>query len=296
MAKKSKLEKNKQLTPFAITATIFLTIYSLTLILPLCWAVFSSLKLQGDFINTVFSWPQKGFQWGNWIKALTDMSTGVPWGRGTREVYLYEMFGYSIFYSVVTGLISEFSRSACAYVAARYKHLGWTKFMHTLVLILMVVSFPSNLAVTIGFYKFTHLYNNLVLVSIMSFGFTGTSFLYFYAAYSGVSKEYSEAAEVDGANQFTIMIQIIMPMVKNIFIALFILNFIATWNDYSTSLVYLPSYPMVAYGLYLYQSDTNATIPLKLASCALVIIPTLTVFIVFRNRIVSNLSIGGLKG
>lgn len=294
MVKKSKLEKNKQLTPFAIIATVFLTIYSLTLVLPLCWAVFSSLKIgNGDFINTVFAWPKKGLHFSNWISALADMKTKTDSGR---EVYLYEMFFYSIIYSVSTGLISEFSRSACAYVAARYKHLGWTKFVHTLVIILMVVSFPSNLATTIGFYKLTGMYDNLFLVCIMSFGFTGTSFLYFYAAYSGVSREYSEAAEIDGANQFTIMIKIMMPMVKNIFIALFILNFIATWNDYSTSLVYLQSYPMVAYGLYLYQNDTNATIPLKLASCALVIMPTLAVFIIFRNRIVSNISIGGLKG
>jgi len=88
-------------------------------------------------------------------------------------------------------------------------------------------------------------------------------------------------------------------MVKNIFIALFMLDFIASWNDYSVSLVYLPSYPMVAYGLYVYNMDTgNASsgVPLKLAGSALVILPTLTIFIVFRNKIVSNLSIGGLKG
>lgn len=298
MKRLSKLERNKKLTPFAITATILLTLYSFLLIFPLLWAVFSSLKLQIDFINTVFAWPKFGFQWGNWIKAFVEIEVPVLSSSGSRNVQLYEMFFYSLVYAVSTGLIGVFSRSACAYVAAKYKHLKWTAFVHTLVIILMIVSFPSNLAVSIKFYKITGLYNNFIMCCVMSFGFTGANFLYFYAAYCGVSSEYAEAAEIDGANQLTIMLKIMMPMVKNIFIALFMLDFIAVWNNYQTSLVYLPRYPMVAYGLYIYQNATGGSsgVPLKLAGCALVIIPTLTIFIIFRNKIVSNLSIGGLKG
>lgn len=302
MKKKSILEKNKKLTPFAILATIFLTLYSLALVLPLFWAVFSSLKLQIDFIDTVFAWPKYGFKWENWVKAFTNISITVPSASsrvGTRKVQLLEMFLYSLVYSVCTGFIGVFSRSACAYVVAKYKHLRWTGLVHSLVIILMIISFPSNLAISIKFSKLVGLYNNFLGRCLMSFGFTGTSFLYFYAAYCGLSREYAEAAEIDGASQLMVMLRVMMPMVKNIFIALFMLDFIASWNDYSVSLVYLPSYPMVAYGLYVYNMDTgNASsgVPLKLAGSALVIIPTLTIFIVFRNKIVSNLSIGGLKG
>jgi len=301
MKKKSILERNKKLTPFAILATLFLTIYSLLLVLPLFWAVFSSLKLQIDFIETVFAWPKYGFKFENWLEAFTKISITVKSASsvtGTRPVQLIEMFFYSLVYSVCTGFIGVFSRSACAYVVAKYRHLKWTTLIHSLVIVLMIVSFPSNLATSIKFSKITGLYNNFIGRCIMSFGFTGTHFLYFYAAYRGLSREYAEAAEIDGASQLTVMLKVMMPMVKNIFIALFMLDFIASWNDYSVSLIYLPSYPMVAYGLYVYNMTTGGAsgIPLKLAGCSLVIIPTLTLFIIFRNKIVSNLSIGGLKG
>ena len=298
MKKLSKLERAKRTTPFLIGATIFIALYSLTLILPLIWAVFSSLKVSIDFQNTVFAWPKYGFHLENWYNAFFEIELNVMTAKGPRDVYLLEMFGYSIIYSVGTAFIACFSRSACAYVVAKYRHLGWTKLVHTLVIILMIISFPSNLAITIKFYKLIGLYNNFIGCIIMSFGFNGSHFLYFYAAYCGVSSEYAEAAEIDGANQLTIMLRIMMPMVKNIFMGLFILNFIAVWNDYSPSLVFLPSYPMVAYGLYAYQFKTQGanSVPLKLAGCTLVILPTLALFVIFKDKIVSNLSIGGLKG
>ena len=186
----------------------------------------------------------------------------------------------------------------CAYVVARYSHLKWTRAIHVLVIVLLTVAFPGNIAVTIAFYKMMHLYNNLfmcILVSALSFG--GPHFLYLYAAYSSLSREYAESAQIDGANQFTIMFRIMMPMVKNIFIAVFILEFIGHWNDYNPSLLYLPNYPMLTYALYRFQhSIPQPDIPVRLAASTIVMIPTLILFVVFRNQIMSNLSIGGLKG
>lgn len=296
---KKTLEEKKRLTPFLIVAAILIGVYSLTLILPLVWAAFSSLKLGIDFADTVFAWPKYGFQWENWVDSFEKISIKVmKQGQGLTTITFIQMFGYSLIYCVCASFINVFSRSACAYVVAKYKDLGWTKFIHTLVIILMTVSFPSNLAITIKFYKFTGMYDNFIFCILMSFGFSGTYFLYFYAAYSGVSKEYMEAAEVDGANQLIIMLKLIMPMVTNFFVALFILQFIAYWNDYTASLVYLPSYPMVSYGLFKYQFATGGTssVPMKLSGCTLVFIPTLILFIVFRNKIISSVSIGGLKG
>ena len=221
MKRESKLERAKRTTPFLIGATVVIAVYSLTLILPLLWAMFSSLKVSIDFADTVFAWPKYGFHPENWYNAFYEIEINVMVSKGTRNVYLLEMFGYSLLYCVGTSFISCFSRSACAYVVAKYRDLRWTKFVHTLVIILMIVSFPSNLAVTIKFYKLVGLYNNLAACIIMSFGFNGSHFLYFYAAYCGVSSEYAEAAEIDGANQLTIMLKIMMPMVKNIFMGLF---------------------------------------------------------------------------
>ncbi len=300
MAKSFK--KNQKRTVFAIVATVLLTAYSLLLILPLFWSVFSSLKTMRDFNGNPFGWPKYGFHFSNYLETLKSLYVVIFTDTGSRQVLLPEMFLNSIVWAVGSSLVAEFTRSACAYVVAKFGNTHkWTKGVHTLVLILMIVSFPTNLVSAIQFNRWVGMYDNMLLRIVGSINFTGPHFLYFYAAYKGVSKEYSEAAYVDGASQFTVMFKVIMPMIRNIFMALFLLSFITAWNDYSTSLVYMPSYPTVAYGLFRIQNNgavgkLAASVPHKLASCALVIIPTLTVFIIFKDKMVGNLSIGGLKG
>jgi len=276
-----------------------LLIYSLSLVLPLVWAIISSFKSDIDFTSTPFAIVSyDGVQWGNISKAFKTMSINVIGDDGSvKSIGLLAMLFYSIIYSVGVSFVANASRSMCAYVCARYSHLKLTKFVYGLVIVLMTISFPSNLAVTIKFFKLVGIYDNLFMTIITSITFGGGHFLYFYAAYVGLSKEYSEAASIDGANQFQVMFKVMMPMCKNIFIALFMLEFIAHWNDYTPNVVYLKSYPMLAYALYHFRLKTpQPSIPLQLSSSTLVIIPTLAIFIIFKDKIMSNLTIGGLKG
>ena len=90
-----------------------------------------------------------------------------------------------------------------------------------------------------------------------------------------------------------------LPMVRTTILALFILGFIGSWNDYQTPMVYLPSMPTIAYGLFRfrYSSDSLVSaIPMQITGCVVVMIPIMILFIVFRNKIMGNLALGGIKG
>lgn len=297
MKKYTKLENKQRTTPFLIVASVIICIYCVSLILPLVWVIFSCFKFNPDFIKNPFGLPKFGFTWTN-FGAISKIGVQLTSAEGIRIVGVAEMFLYSIIYAVGVSFVANFSRCVCAYIAAKYRHLRWPVFLHAFVVFLMTFSFPSNLAVTIKFYKMMRMYDNLAMCLITSVAFGGANFLYFYAAFVGVSNEYAEAASLDGAGRFTIMFRIIMPMIKNIFIALFMLEFITHWNDYNPSLIFLPSYPMLAYGLWRFQYQKTPSIPVlqQMATTVVVIVPTLTVFILFKDKIVSNLAIGGLKG
>ncbi|MBE5736999.1 MAG: carbohydrate ABC transporter permease [Clostridiales bacterium] len=299
MAKRTKLEKASVRTPFLIILSIIIGIYCLSLVIALLWSVLSSLK--SDFAFSMYPFkiqPLSEWQFINYSRAFLEAEVEISVNGGTEYVGFVNMLLYSLIYSIGVAFLSNFTRSMCAYVVARYRHLRWTNAIHVLVIVLLTVAFPGNLAVTIAFYKMMNMYNNIFLCVVVSaFSFSGPHFLYMYAAFSSLSKEYAESAEIDGANQATVMFKIMMPMVKNIFIAVFILDFIALWNDYNPSLLYLPNYPMLSYALFRFQHHTPAPdIPVRLAASTIVIMPTLLLFILFRNQIMSNLSIGGLKG
>jgi ABC-type glycerol-3-phosphate transport system permease component len=127
----------------------------------------------------------------------------------------------------------------------------------------------------------------------------GLYYLLFHAAFKNLSWGYAEAAEIDGASEWTIMVKIMFPLVASTFGVIMLLFFISYWNDYMTPLLYLPSYPTIAVGLYKFYSapgQQTGLIPMQLTGCMLVMVPILIIFIIFRNKIMSNVAIGGLKG
>ena len=65
-----------------------------------------------------------------------------------------------------------------------------------------------------------------------------------------------------------------------------LIQFIANWNDFQTPLLYLPSHPTLAVGLFNFQGSTVNDIsstPLKLAGALMVFIPTFIIFIFFTK-------------
>lgn len=298
MAKENKNKlirrENNGLGP--IIWTIILGIYSASLIIPLVWAVLSSLKGTIEFTKYPFSLPQV-WKFSNYIDSFKKLYVIVISGAGSRRVYLIEMFMYSLYYAGGLGFVAELSRACCAYCAAKFRHLPEMRFMHAFTVALMVITLPGSLAASINMRKFLGIYNNPLGELFLTFGFTGAHFLYFYAAFKGVSTGYMEAARIDGAGEYRIFLTIMLPLIRNTFFALFLLTFIAQWNAYNISLEYWPSYPVVAYGLFKFRSQSSPpSVPIQLAGCSLVILPTLTLFIAFRKQLIGNLSIGGIKG
>ena len=294
--KTTKLQHKEKRTAFAMSATIIMAIYSFTLIFPLLWAIMSSLKGANDFVLRPFELPTR-WRWEHYVDAFTKLSVKIEMGNTSRRVYLAEMFAYSLYISVVFAFVAEFTRAACGYCCAKFRNHREMRFMHSMVVVLLVISLPSSLAAAIVMRQTYGIYDSLIGETLIQIGFTGTNFLFYYAAFKGVSTGYMEAARIDGAGEYQIFFRIMLPLIKGTFLALYVLDFIGIWNNYTISLEYLPSYPVVAYGLYVFRSSSAATnVPLQLAGCSLVILPTLALFLIFKDKLIGSLSIGGLKG
>ncbi|MCL2751265.1 MAG: ABC transporter permease subunit, partial [Firmicutes bacterium] len=109
---------------------------------------------------------------------------------------------------------------------------------------------------------------------------------------------YAEAVYVDGGGEYTVLFRIMLPVALPPMSALFIMACIGAWNDYMTVILYLPSYPTIASGLYeiQYLFERDARLPLYFAALIISIIPVLTLFALFSGKIMKNMTVGGLKG
>lgn len=127
--------------------------------------------------------------------------------------------------------------------------------------------------------------------------FLGTYFLVFHATFKNTPKDYSEAAYIDGGGNFTVLFRIVIPMIRNIFFTVMLLQFVTFWNDFNTPLIYMPNNPTLALGIYVMDNlnDNSFTIPMRLASCMIGLLPVLVLFLIFHERLLGKISMGGLK-
>jgi ABC-type glycerol-3-phosphate transport system permease component len=124
-------------------------------------------------------------------------------------------------------------------------------------------------------------------------------FMMFYAAFKGLPKEYSEAVYIDGGGEFTLYYMVMLPFVVPTFIALFIINAIGCWNGYQFVMLYLPSYPTLATGLFLGKMEFvrgEGGEPVYYAAILLTSLPMAIMYALSSNIILKNFTVGGLKG
>ena len=295
--KSVKIKKKFELSEIFVGAIfVLLFLYCATLLLPVFWMTWSSFKDVFEFTLYPFDLPQIWY-FGNYPEVLdlleiTRLRDGVKYSYG-----VIEMTGYSILLSAVQPLPGVIWPMASGYILSKYEFKGKKLFM-AVNLFVMTVPFAGTLPAAMRLSKALGKYDNLLIHTLLSGTPFGFGFLLYYGAFKGISKTYSEAAFLDGASQFTVMFRIIGPMVLPTAVAQYLMSFIASWNDYMDVITWFPSYPNLAFGMYIFQTDAaryGAGMPHILAGFVIVAIPTSIMWIGGQKIITSKMMVGGLK-
>lgn len=110
-------------------------------------------------------------------------------------------------------------------------------------------------------------------------------------------KELSEAARIDGASHFTIFRRIFLPVSLPALSALFILDFVATWNEFAMALVILqdPQKWTLPLGLMAFQSQFQRDYGQLNAAIVMTVLPAAIVYLMFQRYFVAGLTTGAVK-
>lgn len=292
--------KRRKVSAFTVIICALLILYCLSLIIPAGWGLMTSLKDKWAFRADKFGFP-KELKFSNYVTVIRKFYVEIETtGEYTsRKVFVLEMLYNSLVYSVGLSLVGTFITAIMAYATARFKYRS-SKMIYTLVIVTMILpivgSLPSELAVA----RSLGLFDSVIGMLVMKSYFFGLYFLVLYSTFEGIPRDYSEAAQIDGANNLTVMFRIMFPFIRNVFFTIFILKFIGYWNDYQTPLLFMPSRPTLAYGLYHFANEFHDNEikgePMQLAACFLMAVPIFILFLALQKRLMGNLSMGGLKG
>lgn len=112
----------------------------------------------------------------------------------------------------------------------------------------------------------------------------------------GLPKDYEEAARMDGASEFQIYWQVVLPMLTPAIATLGTLQFLNYWNDFLYPLVVTTQAHMrtLPVGLATLQTPTGG-LPETLAGATIAIVPTVIVFLFFQKYFVRGIATTGLK-
>lgn len=289
-------ERHEKFNPVTVIMLILLLIYAISLLTPLLWGMVTAFKNQSDFRTNIIGLP-KPWVW-NISFVFKKFTVAVSSAAGEKLVGMGEMYLNSILYSVGCAFFGTLVPCITAYMCAQFPY-KYSKIVLTTVIITMILPIVGSLPAEIRVAQFLHLYDHVWGLWLMKAHFLGMYFLVFYGTFKSLPQGYTEAAKIDGAGNLSVLVRIVLPLVRNMFFTVAVINFIGFWNDYQTPLIYMPSHPTVALGMFeMSKTLTNSlsTVPMRMACAMLLLVPILAVFMLTHKRLLGNLTMGGLKG
>lgn len=293
-----KRKSERKFSALYLVLGIVLAIYACSFLYVLFWALSTSLKHPiMDFEIDNYAGLPRALHFENYVTVVKHFYVLVKEGGSDRPVYFVELLMNSVLFALGNSLIQVTVTFLVAYAAARFKFFI-SKVLHAIVIVGMILpivgSQPSALAVS----RQLGLYDSILGMYVHKFTFLGMYFLVFSAMLGAYPKDFDEAAQIDGAGNFSVLMMIMWPLSATTYFTVLLLVFIQQWNDYTTPMLFMPNVPTIAYGLRTFDASTNneiTNVPTRMAACLLGAIPTLTLFVIFHDRLLNNISLGGVK-
>lgn len=205
---------------------------------PFFWMAASSLKTLGETMQFPPSLLPADPQWQNYQSAWTS----IPFGK------------YLVNSCIVTAsvlVLQALTVVPAAYAFSQYDFKGKNLLFGGTLITMMVPAQLVFLPLFVLFAKW-HLINTYASL-ILPFATSAFNIFMLRQTFNQMPREVVEAARLDGASEFKIVVRLFLPMAKATLVTCALLTFISTWNDYFWPLV-------------LTTNDAVRTLPVGVAS------------------------------
>ncbi|MFL0693801.1 MAG: carbohydrate ABC transporter permease [Agrobacterium tumefaciens] len=258
------------------------------MIYPLVWLIGASFKTNSEIFANPGFWPEN------------PTADGYIRGWQTSTPYTFGTFFLNTLWIVLPKIIgTAISCTAVAYGFARFdfpfKKLLFATLIATLLLPNVVTRIPQYLL-------FRDLgWLDTYLPLWVPSAFAGDAFFVFMLVQflRAIPRDMEEAARVDGANTWQVLVFIVIPLLMPALISVCLFQFMWTMNDFLGPLIYISSVDKFPVSLALKLSiDTTEAFEWNrvLAMSVLTLLPALTVFFLAQKYFIDGISAGGIKG
>lgn len=258
-----------------------LVIVAFVMIFPFLWLLSLALREGGDLAQITLI--PKGITLYNFSRAWEYANIGVSFKNSTILATL-----------AISGNL--FLGALAAYPLARYRFRG-RNIVFIIILSSMMIPFQLTMIPLSDIIAYLHLNDTLFGVALPGLVSAVGVFL-IRQSYLIIPKDLESAARIDGAGEFRIWWQIMLPQVKPAMATLAIFVFVASWGDLLWPLIVLQDeskYTLPVNIAYLTGMFGNELQTLS-AACVITIVPVIVLFLFLQRYFIEGLSMGSVKG
>ena len=262
----------------AIVALIFVS--------PLLWMIAASLKPEAqifsDMSNIRTFWPTAAAL-GNYVEVFT-------------RVNMMKFILNSLFYVFVIVILDLAVNSVCGYALAKFDFPG-KELLLTVVISLMVL--PME-AIMLPLYKEVASLGWVNTWAGLIVPFVGKCFsvYMFRQFFLDIPDDLLEAAAIDGCGPIKTFFTIVMPISGTVYATIFILDFVAHWNDFMWPMLVVTGEDMrtIQLAIQTFFGSKPIHYGAIMASLTISAIPMLLMFVFLQKYYVEGIASTGIKG
>jgi multiple sugar transport system permease protein len=257
--------------------------FSIIWLIPLFWAIDTSLKPNGETADLPVTW---------WIKHPTLDSYRSILQQGD----IWRWYASSLITSGLTVLLTVITASTAAFALSR---LNFRFRGAVLGFILVGILIPIQVLIVplfreVGGLGLLNTYWAVILPQVP----TAIAVFVFKQFMDGLPRELEEAARMDGASTWWLYRGLALPLIRPAIAAVSIFTFIWSWNNLLWPLLVLsnPKLMTIPVGLATVQGNFGIRYADTMAAALLGALPLIALFLFFQRQIVEGVAGTGLKG
>ncbi len=278
---------------FGVAVRLFIALILIIFsIFPILWMISASFNPTGSLATQTLIPSNPGL--GNYRTLLT-----------SGQFPFWTWFGNSIKISVIVSVVSLAITTIAAYAFSRFRFRGRQTMLKA---ILLIQVFPSLLALVAVFLMisqlgdvlpFLDLDNHTSLILVYLGGAMGVNIWLMKGYLDTVPRDIDESAMVEGASDWQIFTQLVLPLIRPILIVIAIINYIGTYGEFVLARVLLRStenYTLMV-GLQIFAgAQFSQRWGVFAAGALLGALPIMIIYLALQDQIVGGLTQGAVKG
>lgn len=269
---------------FKIICFMFALLVSIAFAFPFVWMLFTAVKPEAEAMTFPPSVLPSSWQWSNFVSAFTSQNFGI-YIVNSLLVSLFNVAG-----QVIAG-------SLAAYGFAKFKFRG-KKFLFMILLGTMMLSWDVTVIpqyMQFNLFGWIDTLKPLIIPAL----FGSAYYVYLMRQYvEQISNDYSEAAKIDGANEWQIYAKVYLPMMKPALALVVVQTFVTCWNDYLGPLVFLNSRDnyTLALGLASFKGVHETAIVSTMCVAVVMCAVPILVYLLGQSQMIEGITSGSVKG